>query len=69
MLNSDEHEILNAHKYTNITKLRGFFSGLDKPSMPFFLLIIVEMPAIVDILTFMSRTNFMLSWVEYEIFL
>ena len=60
MLNSAEHEILNAHKYKNIKKF-GFFLGLDKPRMLFFLLINVKMPTIVGILTFMSSKNFMLS--------
>ena len=59
MLNSVEHEILNAHKYINIKKF-GFL-GLDKPRMLFFPLINVKMPTIVDILTFMSRKNFVLS--------
>ena len=31
-----------------------------------FLLIIVKMPTIVGILTFMTVENFMLSWVEHE---
>ena len=31
-----------------------------------FLVINVIMPTIVDILTFMSRINFVLSWVEHE---
>ena len=60
MLNSAEHEILNAYKYKNISNL-AFFSGSDKPRMLFFLLINVKMPTIVGILTFMSRKNFMLS--------
>ena len=34
MLNSAEHEILNAHKYQEIQH----FSGSDKPRMLFFLL-------------------------------
>ena len=34
--------------------------------MLFFLLINVKMPIIVGISTFMSRKNFMLSWVEHE---
>ena len=34
--------------------------------MLFFLLINVKMPTIVGILTFMSRKNFMLNWVEHE---
>ena len=65
MLNSIEHEILNAHKYKNIKKF-GFFLGSDKPRMLFFPLINVKMPTIVGILTFMSRKNVMLSWVEHE---
>ena len=59
MLNSVEHEILNAHKYKNIKKLD--FLGSDKPRMLFSPLINVKMPTIVGILTFMSRKNFMLS--------
>ena len=50
MLNSAEHEISNANKYENIKKF-GFFSGLDKPRMLFFLLINVKMPTTVSILT------------------
>ena len=34
--------------------------------MLFFLLIKVEIPTIVGISTFMTRENFMLSWVEHE---
>ena len=34
MLNSVEHEILNAHKYKNIKKV-GFLLGSDKPRMLF----------------------------------
>ena len=63
MLNSVEHEILNAHKYKNIKK--SAFLGSEKPRMLFFLLINVKMPTIV-VLTFMSRKNFMLSRVERE---
>ena len=37
------------------------FLGLNKPRMLFFLLINVEMPIVIGILTFMSRKNFMLS--------
>ena len=59
MLNSDEHEILNAHKYNNIKKF--IFLGSDKPRMLFFPLINVKMSTIVGILTFMSRKNFMLN--------
>ena len=61
MLNSIEHEILNAHKYKNIKKY-----GSDKHRMLFFPLINVKMPTIVGILTFMSTKKIMLSWVEHE---
>ena len=54
MLNSAEHDILNAHKYKNIKKF-SFFLGSEKPRMLFFLLINVRMPTIVGILTFMSE--------------
>ena len=64
MLNSFEHETLNAHKYTNIKKF--IFLGSDKLRMLFFLLINVKMPTIVGILTFMSRKNLMLSWAGHE---
>ena len=60
ILNSVEHEILNAHKYKNFKNF-SFFSDLDKLRMPFFLLINVKMPTIVGILTLMSRRNFMLN--------
>ena len=67
MLNSAEHEILNAHKYKKkyMYKKIQHFSGSDKRRTLFFLLINVKMP----ILTFLSRENFMLSRVEHEIFL
>ena len=59
VLNSVEHEILNAHKYKDVKKIA--FLGSGKHRMLFFLLINVKMPTIVGILTFMSRNNFMLS--------
>ena len=43
MLNSVEHEIINAHKYKSIKKNKHF-SGSDKHRKLFFLLIQVEMP-------------------------
>ena len=64
MLISVEHEILFAHKYKNIKY--SAFSRSDKPRMLFFLPIMVEMPTIVGISTFMSRKNFILSWIEHE---
>ena len=60
MLNSVEHEILNADKYKKNQENQQF-SGSGKPRMLFFPLINVKMPTIVGILTFMSRKNFMLS--------
>ena len=56
MLNSAEHEILNVYKYKNSKKI-SFFSGSDKLRMLSFLLINVEMPTIVGILTFMSKKH------------
>ena len=52
MLNSIEHDILNAHKYKNIKRF-----GSDKPRMLFFPFINVKMPTIVGILTFISSKN------------
>ena len=60
MLNSAEHEILNAHKYENIKKLSNCL-GWDKPRMLFFPFMNVKMLAIVGILTYISRKKFMLS--------
>ena len=54
MLNSVEHEILNAHKYEKYLEIE-LFSGSHKPRMLFFLFINVKMPTTVGILTFMSR--------------
>ena len=58
MLNSAEHEILNAHK--DKIKLKHLF-GSGKLIMLFFLLTNVEMPTIVGIITFMSKKKSMLS--------
>ena len=63
MLNSAEHELLNAYMYKNIKK------GSDKPRMLFFLLINVKIPEVVGILAFMSRKKFMLSQFEHDFFL
>ena len=60
VLNFVEHANLNAHKY-KISGNSAFFSGSDKPRMLFFLLINVQMPTIVGILTFISRKKIMLS--------
>ena len=55
MLNSTDHEISTADK--QIKK----FLALSLSDVVFIMLIIVKMPAIVGILTFMSRINFVLS--------
>ena len=60
MLNSVEHEILNARKHKNIKKF-GSFSAQISLECYFSPLINVKMPTIVGILTFMSRKNFMLN--------
>ena len=60
MLNSAEHEILNAHKYKKYQEIQAFLDS-GQPRMLFFPLIIVKMPTVVGMLTFMSRKNFMLS--------
>ena len=65
MLTSAEHEILDTPQNKKYQEIQHV-SGSDKPRMLFFLLINVKMPAIVGILTFMSRKNFMLSWVKHE---
>ena len=57
MLNSAEHEILNAHKYKKYQEIE-LFTGSDKPIVLFSWLINVKMPTIVGILTFMSRKKF-----------
>ena len=54
MLNSAEHEFLNAHKYKNIRYKFSFFSGSDQTRMLFFLLLNVKMPTIIGILTLMN---------------
>ena len=65
MLNSAEHEILNAHKYKRIMKF-GLFRLRQAYPNAIFPLINVKMPTIVGIITFMSRKNFMLSLVKHE---
>ena len=60
MLNSGEHEILNAHKYAKYQEIQHF-SGSEKPGMLFFPLINVKKPTVVGSLTFVSMKNFMLS--------
>ena len=60
MLNSIEHEILNAHEYENIKKFSIFQAQISLECY-FFLLINVKMPTVGGILTFISRKNFMLN--------
>ena len=59
MLNSTEQEISTAHK-TKIPTNKDFFA-LSLSDDVFIMLINVEMPTIVGILTFMSTLNFVLS--------
>ena len=54
MLNSAEHEILNARMYKKYREIQHFL-GSDKPKMLFFVLINVKMPTIVGILTVMNK--------------
>ena len=68
MLISAEQEILNAHNYIKYQEIQ-LFSGSDKPRLLFFLLINVEMPTIVGILTFMSRKKSCSVELSMKIFL
>ena len=45
-----------------------FFYAKFNSDVVFIMLINVKKPTIVDILTFMSRINFVLSWVEHKTF-
>ena len=65
MLNSTEHEISTAQKKLKYRQIKKFLA-LSFSDVIFIMLINVKMPIIVGILTFMSRTNFVLSWVEHE---
>ena len=57
MLNSDEHEILNAHKYKNIKKFSFFQTQISREAF-FFLLINVKMPTIVGIFYIYKQGKF-----------
>ena len=59
MINSTEHKISTAHK-TKIQTNKKFLA-LSLSGVVFIMLINVKMQTIVDILTFMSRINFVLS--------
>ena len=61
MLDSAEHEILNACKCKTIKKF-GFFLVTDKPIMLYFLRIMLKCRQL-------SGKNFMLSCVEHEHFI
>ena len=65
MLNSTEHEISTAHKKIKYRQIKKFLA-LSLSDVVFIILINVKMPTIVGFLTFISRINFVLSWVEYE---
>ena len=64
MLNSTEHKISTAHKKLKHRQMKKFLA-LSLPDVVFIMLINVKMPTIVGILAFMSRINFILSWVEH----
>ena len=64
MLNSTEHEISNAHKHVKYRQMEKFLA-LSLSDVVFIMLINVKMSTIVGILTFISRVNFVLSYVEY----
>ena len=61
MLNSAEHDILNAHKYT-IIKKNIFLLGSDNPRMLFSLLIDAKMPTIL----FLSTQMIALVKIDFE---
>ena len=60
MLNSAEHEILNADRYKRIKNFSIFQAQLSLERY-FFQLIKVKVPTTVGILIFISRKKFMLS--------
>ena len=60
MLNSAEHEILTALKVKSAEKIK-IVLALKLSDVVFILLINVKMSAIIGILTFMNRVNFMLT--------
>ena len=63
VLNSTEHEISSAHKNLKNEQQMEKFLALNISDVVFILLLNVKMPTIIiaDILTFMSRINFVLS--------
>ena len=65
MLNSAEHDILTAHYNLNAEQ-KHIFLAFILAGVLFIMLRNVKMSKIIDILTFMSKINFMLSWVEHE---
>ena len=60
MLNLTEHEISTAHKKLKYRQIKKNLA-LSLSDVVFITLINVKMPTIVDILTFMSRINIVLS--------
>ena len=57
MLNSVEHEILNAHTYINIKKSSFFQTQISRDAI---------VPAVGIFKTFINRKKFMLNRVEHE---
>ena len=49
--------------------LTKFCLNTQRPDVTFILLINAKISTIIGMLTFMSRTNIVLSWVEHELFL
>ena len=62
MLNSAEHENLNAHKYKKFQEIL-LFLGSDKPRMLFFKLINVKMPTIYEQENFHAQLNW--AWKKF----
>ena len=59
---STEFQLLIKLKYRQIKK----FHALNLSDVVFIMLVNVKMPTIVGILTFMSRINLLISWVEHK---
>ena len=67
MLNLAKNEICSVYKKLNTSNLNFLLAQQNWAWNFFFLLITIKTPTIVGIFIFISRKNFMLNWVEYEI--
>ena len=65
MLNSAVQELSTAHKKLKYRYIKKYLA-LSLSEVVFIMLINAKMPKIVDILTVISRINFMLSSVEHR---